>query len=62
MEFEDAQMFLAAAVEIDPEIEPGGFIEEPMENAGFGRSAAQTAKQVIVGLKYTLVTENKQFH
>ena len=48
MEFEDAQMFLAAAVEIDPEIEPGGFIEEPMENAGFGRIAAQTAKQVIV--------------
>ena len=48
MEFEDAQLFLAAAVEIDPEIEPGGFIEEPMENAGFGRIAAQTAKQVIV--------------
>jgi N utilization substance protein A len=48
MEFEDAQMFLAAAVEIDPEIELGGFIEEPMENAGFGRIAAQTAKQVIV--------------
>src|SRR5210317_1748015 len=48
MEFEDAQMFLAAAKEIDPEIEVGGFIEEPMENAGFGRIAAQTAKQVIV--------------
>jgi N utilization substance protein A len=48
MEFEDAQLFLAAALEIDSEIEPGGFIEEPMENAGFGRIAAQTAKQVIV--------------
>jgi N utilization substance protein A len=48
MEFEDAQLFLAAALAIDPEIEPGGFIEEPMENAGFGRIAAQTAKQVIV--------------
>jgi N utilization substance protein A len=48
MEFEDAQLFLAAALEIDPEIETGGFIEEPMENAGFGRIAAQTAKQVIV--------------
>ena len=48
MEFEDAQMFQAAAMAIDPEIEPGGFIEEPMENAGFGRIAAQTAKQVIV--------------
>jgi N utilization substance protein A len=48
MEFEDAQLFLAAALAIDPEIEPGGFIEESMENAGFGRIAAQTAKQVIV--------------
>ena len=48
MEFEDAQIFLQAAIEKDPEIEPGGFIEEPMENAGFGRIAAQTAKQVIV--------------
>ena len=48
MEFEDAQIFLAAAKEIDPEVEVGGFIEEPMENAGFGRIAAQTAKQVIV--------------
>ncbi len=48
MEFEDAQFFLAAALEIDPEVEVGGFIEEPMENAGFGRIAAQTAKQVIV--------------
>jgi N utilization substance protein A len=48
MELEDAQLFLAAALEIDSEIEPGGFIEEPMENAGFGRIAAQAAKQVIV--------------
>jgi N utilization substance protein A len=48
MESEDAQLFLAAALEIDPEVEVGGFIEEPMENAGFGRIAAQTAKQVIV--------------
>ena len=48
MEFEDAQLFLKDAREIDPEIEVGGFIEEPMENAEFGRIAAQTAKQVIV--------------
>jgi N utilization substance protein A len=48
MEFEEAQLYLAAAMAIDPEIELGGFIEEPMENAGFGRIAAQTAKQVIV--------------
>jgi N utilization substance protein A len=48
MEVEDAQLFLHDAKEIDPEIEVGGFIEEPMENAEFGRIAAQTAKQVIV--------------
>jgi N utilization substance protein A len=48
MEFEDAQLFLDDARKIDPEIEVGGFIEEPMENAEFGRIAAQTAKQVIV--------------
>ena len=44
----DAQLRLAAAREIDPAIEVGGFIEEPMQNAEFGRIAAQTAKQVIV--------------
>jgi N utilization substance protein A len=48
MENEDAQLFLADAQKIDAEIEVGGFIEEPMENAEFGRIAAQTAKQVIV--------------
>jgi N utilization substance protein A len=48
MEFEDAQIFLKDARAIDPAIEIGGFIEEPMENAEFGRIAAQTAKQVIV--------------
>ena len=48
MEFEDAQIFLNDAKAIDPDIEIGGFIEEPMENAEFGRIAAQTAKQVIV--------------
>ena len=48
MENEAAQYFLAAARAIDPEIEVGDYIEEPMENAEFGRIAAQTAKQVIV--------------
>ena len=48
MENEDAQLFLKDALAIDAEIEVGGFIEEPMENAEFGRIAAQTAKQVIV--------------
>ncbi|HLF29920.1 MAG TPA: transcription termination factor NusA [Xanthomonadales bacterium] len=48
IESADSQMPLSAAREINPEIEVGGFIEEPMENAEFGRIAAQTAKQVIV--------------
>jgi len=48
LEFEDSQLLLSAAHEIDPDVEVGGFIEEPMENAEFGRIAAQTAKQVIV--------------
>lgn len=36
------------AVDIDPNIEPGQFIEEPMESIDFGRIGAQTAKQVII--------------
>jgi N utilization substance protein A len=48
MEEEAAQVFLSEARKQDPEIEVGGFIEEPMENPEFGRIAAQTAKQVIV--------------
>jgi N utilization substance protein A len=48
MEEPMAQMSLTDARAINPDIEVGGFIEEPMENAEFGRIAAQTAKQVIV--------------
>jgi N utilization substance protein A len=48
MESEASQIFLADALKQHPEIEVGGFIEEPMENVAFGRIAAQTAKQVIV--------------
>jgi len=48
IEFPDSQMLLGAALQVNPEIEVGGFIEELMENAEFGRIAAQTAKQVIV--------------
>ncbi len=44
----DAQLTLAEARERDPAIEPGGFIEEPLESVSFGRIAAQAAKQVIV--------------
>ncbi|MGH8273146.1 MAG: transcription termination factor NusA [Gammaproteobacteria bacterium] len=42
-----AQLHLAEARERDPEVEVGGFVEEPMESVAFGRIAAQTAKQVI---------------
>jgi N utilization substance protein A len=48
MEFGEAQLFLKDAKEINPDVEVGDYIEEPMENAEFGRIAAQTAKQVIV--------------
>ena len=36
------------AVEKDPDLKPGDVHEEVVENVGFGRIAAQTAKQVIV--------------
>jgi transcription termination/antitermination protein NusA len=42
------QMSLSAAREDDPDIEVGGYVEEPTESVDFGRIAAQTAKQVIV--------------
>jgi N utilization substance protein A len=48
IEFPEAQYTLTQAREIDPELNVGDFIEEPMENPEFGRIAAQTAKQVIV--------------
>lgn len=49
-EFEDpdTQIKLTYAQKQNPDIQPGEFIEEPMENAEFGRIAAQAAKQVIV--------------
>lgn len=42
------QITFSAAHELNPEIEIGGYIEEPIESIEFGRIAAQTAKQVIV--------------
>jgi N utilization substance protein A len=49
-EFEDpdTQIKLTYALKKNPDIQVGEFIEEPMENAEFGRIAAQAAKQVIV--------------
>jgi transcription termination/antitermination protein NusA len=42
------ELRLEDALEVDPEAEPGGYVEQPMESVEFGRIAAQTAKQVIV--------------
>jgi N utilization substance protein A len=42
------ELRLEDALDVDPNAEPGGFVEVPMESVEFGRIAAQTAKQVIV--------------
>ena len=44
----ERQFTLAAALEMDPELAQGDYIEEPMDSVDFGRIGAQTAKQVIV--------------
>jgi len=48
LEFPDRQIALSEARAKSPQIEVGGYIEEPLESVTFGRIAAQTAKQVIV--------------
>jgi len=48
LEFPLRQITLEAAQIDEPEIELGGFVEEPIDSVEFGRIAAQTAKQVIV--------------
>ncbi len=48
LEFPERELRLDDARDYDPDIEPGGYVEEPMESVEFGRIAAQTAKQVIV--------------
>jgi N utilization substance protein A len=47
-EFPGRQYTLAAALELEPDLKHGDYIEEPMESVDFGRIGAQTAKQVIV--------------
>ena len=44
----ERQVLHARAQQLQPGIEVGQYIEEPMESEVFGRIAAQTAKQVIV--------------
>ncbi|MEL7537552.1 MAG: transcription termination factor NusA [Pseudomonadota bacterium] len=48
LEFPDRELRMLDAVDYNPEVQPGEFVEEPMESVEFGRIAAQTAKQVIV--------------
>lgn len=48
IEFPHRQIKLSEAQARDPNVEVGGFIEEPLEAVAFGRIAAQAAKQVIV--------------
>ena len=42
------ELRLQDAVDVNPDAQPGEYVEEPMESVEFGRIAAQTAKQVIV--------------
>jgi N utilization substance protein A len=48
LEFPERELRLDDARDYDPDVEPDGYVEEPMESVEFGRIAAQTAKQVIV--------------
>ncbi|MEM8982812.1 MAG: transcription termination factor NusA [Pseudomonadota bacterium] len=48
LEFPDRELRMLDAVDYNPDVEPGEYVEEPMESVEFGRIAAQTAKQVIV--------------
>ena len=48
MEHPESEITLAAARELEPEIQAGEFIEDQIESLAFGRIAAQTAKQVII--------------
>jgi len=44
----DAELRLEDGLDLDANTAPGQYVEEPMESVGFGRIAAQQAKQVIV--------------
>ena len=48
LEVPERELRLEDAREIDPNAQPGGYVEQPMESVAFGRIAAQQAKQVIV--------------
>jgi transcription termination/antitermination protein NusA len=48
LEVPERELRFDDAVDVDKSAVVGGFVEEPMESVGFGRIAAQQAKQVIV--------------
>jgi N utilization substance protein A len=48
LEVPDRELRLEDALDVDKSAIVGGYVEEPMESVGFGRIAAQQAKQVIV--------------
>lgn len=48
LEFPEQELRMIDAVDINPDAEPGGYVEEHLDSVVFGRIAAQTAKQVIV--------------
>jgi N utilization substance protein A len=48
LEAPERELRLDDARELDVQVEPGGYVEQPMESVAFGRIAAQQAKQVIV--------------
>ncbi len=48
LEFPERELRMIDAVEIDPDAQPGEYVEQPIESVEFGRIGAQTAKQVIV--------------
>ena len=48
LENPEAELRMDDALDLDKNAQPGGYVEAPMESVGFGRIAAQQAKQVIV--------------
>jgi len=48
LEVPDRELRLEDGLDIDPQAEPGGYVEQPMESVAFGRIAAMQAKQVMV--------------
>ncbi len=48
LEVPERELRFDDAIDVNPKAVIGGFVEEPIESVGFGRIAAQQAKQVIV--------------